>query len=182
MANGRSMASTMGVTAVDGLPMGTRCGSLDPGVVLYLIDELGMDVRGVEKLIYQQSGLLGVSGISSDMRVLLDSADPNAKAAIDLYVYRIGRELGSLTAALGGVDAIVFTAGIGENSAVLRERVCRDAAWLGVTLDANANVNARGAARISAASSRMSVWVIPTNEESMIARHTRSLIEGTPAR
>ena len=182
MANGRSMASTMGFTAVDGLPMGTRCGSLDPGVVLYLIDELGMDVRGVEKLIYQQSGLLGVSGISSDMRVLLDSADPNAKAAIDLYVYRIGRELGSLTAALGGVDAIVFTAGIGENSAVLRERVCRDAAWLGVTLDANANVNARGAARISAASSRMSVWVIPTNEELMIARHTRSLIEGTPAR
>jgi len=174
MANGHSIASTMGFTAADGLPMGTRCGNLDPGVVLYLMDELGMDTRAVEKLIYQQSGLLGVSGISSDMRTLLESSDPRAKAAIDLYVYRIGRELGSLAAALGGLDAIVFTAGIGENSAVLRERVLRDATWLGVTLDAEAN--ARNGPRISAAGSGVSAWTIPTNEELMIARHTRRLI------
>jgi acetate kinase len=145
-------------------------------VVLYLIDELGMDTRAVQTLIYQQSGLLGVSGISSDMRTLLASADRNAKAAIDLYVYRIGRELGSLAAALGGLDAIVFTAGIGENSAALRERVCRDAAWLGVTLDPDANGRAREAMRISTADSRVAAWVIPTNEELMIARHTASLL------
>jgi acetate kinase len=174
IANGRSIASTMGFTAADGLPMGTRCGNLDPGVVLYMIDELGMDARGVEKVIYQQSGLLGVSGISSDMRTLLASDSPDAKAAIDLYVYRIGRELGSLAAALGGLDAIVFTAGIGENSAALRERVCRDAAWLGVDLDTKAN--AGGSARISAPASRTAAWVIPTNEELMIARHTRDLL------
>jgi acetate kinase len=174
MANGRSVASTMGFTAVDGLPMGTRCGNLDPGVVLYLIDELKMGARAIEKLIYHESGLLGVSGISSDMRTLQDSSDPNAKAAIDLYVYRIGRELGSLAAALGGLDAIVFTAGIGENSRSLRERVCRDAAWLGVELDADAN--SRNAQRISTVASRVSAWVIPTNEELMIARHTRALL------
>jgi acetate kinase len=176
MAGGRSVASTMGFTAADGLPMGTRCGNLDPGVVLYLIDSLGMDARAIEKLIYQESGLLGVSGISSDMRVLLASDDPRAKAAIDLFVYRIGRELGSLAAALGGVDAIVFTAGMGENSAYLRERVCGDAAWLGVALDADAN--ARHAATIGASKSRVDVLVIPTNEELMIARHARAVIEG----
>jgi acetate kinase len=174
MAGGRSVASTMGFTAADGLPMGTRCGNLDPGVVLYLMDELKMDTSAVEKLIYQQSGLLGVSGISSDMRTLQDSTDPNAKAAVDLYVYRIARELGSLAAALGGLDAIVFTAGIGENSASLRDRVCRDAAWLGVEIDAEAN--ARNATRISTKGSRVSAWVVPTNEELMIARHTRALI------
>jgi acetate kinase len=174
MANGQSVASTMGFTAADGLPMGTRCGNLDPGVVLYLIDELQMDARAIEKLIYQQSGLLGVSGISSDMRTLQESSDPNAKAAIDLYVYRIGRELGSLAGALGGLDAIVFTAGIGENSRSLRERVCRDAAWLAVELDVDAN--ARNATRISADTSRVSAWVIPTNEELMIARHTRKVL------
>ena len=174
MAAGRSVASTMGFTAVDGLPMGTRCGNLDPGVILYLFDEMKMDARAVEKLIYQESGLLGVSGISSDMRALLESSDRRAKEAIDLYVYRIGRELGSLAAALGGSDAIVFTAGIGENSAVLRERVCRDARWLGVELDASAN--ASGGPRISSTASRVSVWAIPTNEELMIARHTRQLI------
>jgi acetate kinase len=176
MANGRSMANTMGFTAVDGLPMGTRCGSLDPGVILYLVDEMKMSTREVEKLIYQESGLLGVSGISSDMRKLLDSKEAGAKEAIDLYVYRIGRELGSLAAALGGLDAIVFTAGIGENSAALRERVCRDAHWLGVELDTGAN--ASGGPRISTASSRVSVWAIPTNEELMIARHARRLIAG----
>jgi len=174
MANGRSVASTMGFTAVDGLPMGTRCGNLDPGVVLYMMDELKMDARAIEKLIYQQSGLLGVSGISSDMRTLEQSAEPSAKAAIDLYVYRIGRELGSLAAALGGVDAIVFTAGIGENSRSLRERVCGDASWLGVELDPEANE--RNATRISSPASRVSAWVIPTNEELMIARHTCKLL------
>lgn len=174
IAAGRSIASTMGLTALDGLPMGTRCGSIDPGVILYLMDELKMDARAIEKLIYQESGLLGVSGISSDMRTLEASDDPAAKAAIDLYVYRIGRELGSLAAALGGLDAIVFTAGIGENSQSLRARVCRDAAWLGVGLDADAN-NAQGP-RISTTASRVSAWTIPTNEELMIARHTRSVL------
>ena len=175
LAKGRSVASTMGFTAADGLPMGTRCGNVDPGVILYLMDELEMDARAIEKLIYQQSGLLGVSGISSDMRALEASTAPEAKEAIDLYVYRIGRELGSHVAALGGLDAIVFTAGIGENSRSLRERVCRDAAWLGVEVDADANQ--RNARRISTAGSRVSVLVIPTNEELMIARHTRRLLD-----
>jgi acetate kinase len=180
MAGGRSVASTMGFTACDGLPMGTRCGNLDPGVVLYLMDEMKMDVRAIEKLIYQQSGLLGVSGISSDMRVLLASDEPAAKAAIDLYVYRVARELGSLSAALGGLDAIVFTAGIGENSAEIRERICRDAAWLGLALDADAN--RRKTQLISRADSRVSAWVVPTNEELMIARHTRDLLAGKAER
>jgi acetate kinase len=171
---GRSVASTMGFTAVDGLPMGTRCGAIDPGVILYLMDERGMDARAVEKLIYNQSGLLGVSGVSSDMRVLLDSPEPRARIAIDLFVYRIGRELGSLAAALGGLDAIVFTAGIGERAAPIRERICRDAAWLGVELDAAAN--AGHGPRISTAASRTAAWVIPTNEELMIARHTRNVL------
>jgi acetate kinase len=171
---GRSVASTMGFTAVDGLPMGTRTGALDPGVILYLMDERKMDTRAVEKLIYNQSGLLGVSGISSDMRTLLDSGDPRAQLAVDLYCYRIRREMGSLAAALGGLDAIVFTAGIGENSAAIRERVCRDAGWLGVELDDAAN--AKGGPGIGAAGSRVSVWSIPTNEELMIARHTRRVI------
>lgn len=177
LMNGRSVASTMGFTPVDGLPMGTRCGALDPGVMLYLMDELGMDARAIEKLIYQQSGLLGVSGISSDMRVLQASSEPGAKTAIDLFIYRIGRELGSLTAALGGLEAIVFTAGIGENSAILRERVCHDARWLGVELDTAAN-NA-GGPPISTAASRVVAWVIPTNEELMIARHTRNVLAET---
>ena len=172
---GRSVASTMGFTAVDGLPMGTRCGALDPGVVLYLMDERGMDAREVEKLIYQKSGLLGVSGVSSDMRVLLESQDARAKLAVDLFVYRIGRELGSLAAALGGLDALVFTAGIGERAATVRERICRQAAWLGVELDAQAN--ASHGPRISTAASRVAAWVIPTNEELMIARHTREVLQ-----
>ena len=144
---GTSVASTMGFTAVDGLPMGTRTGNLDPGVVLYLMDERGMDARAIEKLLYQQSGLLGVSGIASDMRTLLASPEPRAKLAVDLFVYRIGRELGSLAAALGGLDAIVFTAGVGENSAKIRARICQAAAWLGVELDASANT--AGGPRIS---------------------------------
>jgi acetate kinase len=172
---GKSVASTMGFTAVDGLPMGTRCGAIDPGVILYLMDQRGMDARAIEKLIYNQSGLLGVSGISSDMRALLASEDPRAQLAIDLYVYRIRREMGSLAAALGGLDAIVFTAGIGEHASAVRERVCRDAAWLGVELDATAN--AKAGPRISAVNSRISAWAIPTNEELMIAQHTRALLD-----
>jgi len=175
MAAGRSLASTMGFTAVDGLPMGTRSGNLDPGVLLYLLDELRMDVRAVEDLIYKQSGLLGVSGVSSDMRALLASDDPRARFAIDLYVYRIGRELGSLAAAAQGIDALVFTAGIGEHASSLRERVCRDAAWLGVELDPAANL--ADGPRISTPSSKVSAWVIPTNEELMIARHTRQVLD-----
>jgi len=174
LAAGKSVASTMGFTAVDGLPMGTRCGAIDPGVLLYLMDERGMDARAIEKLIYQQSGLLGVSGISSDMRTLLASDEPRARLAVDLYLYRIRRELGSLAAALGGLDAIVFTAGIGENSAEIRARVLEDAAWLGVK--PNARANAKGGPRISAARSRVSAWAIPTNEELMIARHTRRVL------
>ena len=171
---GRSVASTMGFTAVDGLPMGTRCGSLDPGVVLYLMDELKMDARAIEELIYKQSGLLGVSGISSDMRALLASEEPRARLALELYTYRIGRELGSLAAAMQGVDALVFTAGIGEHATAIRERVVRDAAWLGAALDPAANE--AGGPRISTVSSKLAVWVIPTNEELMIARHTRAAI------
>ena len=174
VAAGRSVASTLGFTAVDGLPMGTRCGNLDPGVILYLLDEMKMDARAIESLIYKESGLLGVSGISSDMRELLASDAPRARLAVDLFVYRIGRELGSLAAALGGLDAVVFTGGIGEHAREIRERVCTDAVWLGLELDAAAN--ATGGPRISKASSRVAAWVIPTNEELMIARHTRQVI------
>ena len=174
MEAGKSVASTMAFTPVDGLPMGTRCGAIDPGVILYLMDERKLDARAVERLIYHESGLLGMSGISSDMRTLLASDDPRAALAIDVYTYRIRREMGSLAGALGGLDAVVFTAGIGEHAVAIRERVCRGAAWLGVTLDAAAN--AAGGPRISAAGSRVSAWVIPTDEELMIARHARRLL------
>jgi acetate kinase len=173
MKAGRSVATTMGFSSLDGLPMGTRCGSLDPGVILLLLDHLHLDARAIEALLYKESGLLGVSGISSDMRALLASADPRAAEAVDLYVYRIGRELGSLAAALGGLDALVFTAGIGEHAAAIRSRVCRDAAWLGLELDEAANQ--AGGPRISRSESRIAAWVIPTNEELMIARHTQRL-------
>ena len=172
---GRSLATTMGFTAVEGLPMGTRCGSLDPGVVLYLMDQLGMDACAIERLLYNRSGLLGISGISSDMRTLLTSEEPAAKLAIDYFIYRIRRELGSLAAALDGLDAIVFTAGIGENAPIIRSQVCRNATWLGVDIDEEAN--AEGLQRISSDSSRVSVWVIPTNEELMIARHTSRVLK-----
>jgi acetate kinase len=174
LSAGKSVAATMGFTALDGLPMGTRCGSLDPGVLLYLMDRHGMDTRALEQLLYQQSGLLGVSGVSSDMRALLTSRDPLAAEALDLFVYRIGRELGSLAVALGGLDALVFTGGIGENAAPIRARVCRDAAWLGLELDEAANE--AGGPRISTAGSRVTAWVVPTNEELMIAQHTRRLL------
>lgn len=174
LAEGRSVATTMGFTALDGLVMGTRCGSIDPGVLLYLIDREGMDARALERLLYEQSGLLGVSGRSSDMRELLARPDDAAAEALELFVYRIARELGSLAAALGGVDALVFTGGIGENAVPIRARVCRDARWLGLELDEEANT--RGGPCISRAGSRVSAWVIPTNEELMIALHTRRLL------
>jgi acetate kinase len=174
LRNGRSVATTMSFTALDGLPMGTRSGALDPGVVLYLLTEGKMDVAAVTDLLYHRSGLLAVSGLSSDMRDLLASPAAGARAAVDLFVYRIGRELGSLAAALGGLDALVFTAGIGEHAAPIRASVCTGAAWLGIRLDGEAN--ARGGPRISAADSAVSVWVIPTNEELMIAEHTRKLV------
>ena len=171
---GRSVASTMGFTAVDGLVMGTRCGSIDPGVLLYLMDEKGMDARAIEKLIYKESGLLGVSGISSDMRSLRTSNDPHAREAIDLFVYRIVREIGSLAAALGGVDGLVFTGGIGQHDHATRQEVVAGCGWLGAELDKEAN--RRGEGRIDAASSELPVWVIPTDEERVIARHTFELL------
>lgn len=171
---GHSVATTMGFSSLDGLPMGTRCGSLDPGVILYLMQTMEMGPQQIEKLLYKESGVLGLSGISSDMRVLLESPEPGAKVAVDFFIYRIGRELGSLAAALGGLDAIVFTAGIGENSCMIRERVCRDAAWIGVELDELAN--AANGPRISTERSRVAAWVIPTNEELMIAKHTYRLL------
>jgi acetate kinase len=177
---GRSIATTMSFTALDGLPMGTRTGSLDPGVILYLLQREGMNAGQIEQLVYERSGLLGVSGLSSDMRTLLASNLPAAKDAIDLFVYRIGRELGSLAAALGGLDAVVFTAGIGENAAEIRARVCNDARWLGVALDERANVT--GGPRISRGDARVSAWVIPTDENLMIARHTRQLLDGGTVR
>ena len=175
MTNGRSVATTMSFTALDGLMMGTRSGAVDPGVLLYLMKQHGMNADGLQQLLYHESGLLGVSEISSDMRALLSSSDARAAEALDLFVYRIDRELGSLAAALGGVDALVFTGGIGENAESIRARVCRDASWLGLELDEAANAN--GGPRISREASCVSAWVIPTNEELMIALHTRRLLE-----
>lgn len=179
IAGGRSIATTMGFTALDGLPMGTRTGTLDPGIILYLLDQERMNAAQIAELLYERSGLLGVSGVSSDMRALLASSNPAAQEAVDLFVYRIGRELGSLAAALGGLDAIVFTAGIGENAAAIRARVCNDARWLGVALDERANKT--GGPRISRSDSRVSAWVIPTDENLVIARATRRLLDGGPA-
>ena len=176
MREQRSVAATMGFSALDGLPMGTRCGSIDPGVILYLVRELRMEPGAIEKLLYQQSGLLGLSGVSSDMRALLATDSPRARFAVELFAYRIGRELGSLAAALGGLDALVFTGGIGEHASPVRERVLQHAAWLGLELDAAAN--AHGARRITGSTSRIPAYVIPTDEELMIARHTRNLIAG----
>ena len=177
--DGRSVASTMGFTALDGLMMGTRCGALDPGVLLYLMDEHRMDARAIEDLLYRQSGLLGVSGISSDMRTLRASTEPNAAEAIGLFVYRIVREIGSLSAALGGLDAVVFTGGIGENDAATRAEVAAGCGWLGLTLDGDRN--ARGEGRISADGSSLAAWVVPTDEERMIARHTAELLRAERA-
>ena len=169
-----SIGSTLGFTGLDGLPMGTRCGQIDPGVILYLMHEQGMSLEDVEDLLYNPAGLKGLSGLSNDMRDLLASGQPGAKLAIDYFVYRIGCELGSLAAALGGLDALVFTAGIGEHAAPVRARVCRDTPWLGVSLDEEANLS--HGPRISTDGRVPSVWVIPTNEELMIARHTLRLV------
>lgn len=170
----RSVATTMGFTTLDGLPMGHRCGALDPGVVLYLLAEKKMDTAALTSLLYERSGLLGVSGVSDDMRTLLASRDPRAAEAVNLFVYRIGRELGSLVATLGGLDALVFTGGIGEHAAAIREQVCRQAVWLGVTLDVDANLD--GGPCITRRDSAASAWVIPADEDLMIARHTAKLI------
>jgi acetate kinase len=170
----RSIATTMGFTPLDGLVMSRRCGLLDPGVILYLLQQQGMTADAVANLLYHDSGLYGVSGISDDMRALLANADPRAAEAVDLFVYRIGRELGSLAAALGGLDALVFTAGIGEHAAEIRRRVCDNAAWLGVALDGAAN--AKGGPCITRPGSRVSAWVIPTDEDLMIAQHSWQLL------
>ena len=171
---GRSVASTMGFTAVEGLMMGTRCGSIDPGVLLYLMDSRGMNPRSIERLIYKESGLLGVSGISSDMRALRQSTEAGAREAIALFVYRIVREIGSLTAALGGLDGIVFTGGIGQRDGKTRQEVIAGCAWLGALIDDEANAKAEG--RIDSSSSTIPIWVLPTDEERVMARHTAKLL------
>ena len=169
MRHRESVATTMSFTALDGLMMSRRCGSLDPGVLLYLMQEKGMSAGQISDLLYNNSGLFGVSGVSDDMRTLLTSEQASAKEAVALFVYRISRELGSIVAALGGLDTLIFTAGIGEHATQIRQRVCADAAWLGLELDEDAN--AAGGPRISSIGSRVSAWVIPTDEDLMIARH-----------
>ncbi|HAI68877.1 MAG TPA: acetate kinase [Gammaproteobacteria bacterium] len=171
---GESIATTMSFTALDGLPMGTRCGAIDPGVLLHLLNE-GMDLKTLSDLLYHQSGLRGVSGISNDMQTLLNSPSQHAAEAIELWVYRIGREIGSLAAALGGLDALVFTAGIGERAAPIRAKVCETATWLGVQIEESANE--QHGPKISTQNSQVSVWVMPTDEEKMIAQHTDSLLK-----
>jgi acetate kinase len=174
LKGGKSIDSSLGFTALDGLCMGTRPGSLDPGVVLHLFQGLGLSAKEVEKMLYKESGLLGISGISNDMRDLLGRSEPAARLAVDYFVYRVAREIGALAAVLGGVDGLVFTAGIGENSAEIRRRIAEASAWLGIELDAAANE--KGGPRISTAKSAVSAWVVPTNEELMIARHTGDLL------
>jgi acetate kinase len=174
MRNGKSVDSTLGFTALDGLCMGTRPGALDPGVVLHLFQGLKLSATEVETILYKKSGLLGISGISNDMRDLLGRVEPEARLAIDYFVYRAAKEIGALAAVLGGIDALVFTAGIGENSAEIRQRICESSAWLGIAIDEKAN--AAGGSRITTRQSKVSAWVIPTNEELMIARHTARLL------
>jgi acetate kinase len=174
LRNGKSVDSTLGFTALDGLCMGTRPGALDPGVVLYLFQGMGLSPKEVESLLYKKSGLLGISGVSNDMRDLLATNESEAHLAVDYFVYRATKEIGAMVAVLGGIDGLVFTAGIGENSPEIRRLICKSSAWLGLELDADANAH-RGP-RISTAKSKVSTWVIPTNEEIMIARHTGSLL------
>ena len=174
MKNLKSVDSTLSFTALDGLCMGTRPGSIDPGVILYLVQTLGLSPKDLETVLYKKSGLLGISGISNDMRDLLDSREPGALLAVDYFVYQAAKQIGALAAALGGVDGLVFTAGIGENSAEIRKRLCQASAWLGIDFDEEANTG-RGP-RISRAGSRVSAWVVPTNEELIIARHTGRLL------
>jgi len=174
LRDGKSIESTLGFTALDGLCMGTRAGSVDPGVILHLFQGLGMSPQEVETVLYKKSGLLGISGISNDMRDLIGNPDPNAQLAVDYFIYQTAKMIGALASVLGGADAIVFTAGIGENSPDIRRRICQSSAWLGIDLDEAAN-QAKGS-RISKAQSKVSVWVLPTNEELMIARHTGRLL------
>jgi acetate kinase len=174
LKNGRSVDSTLGFTALDGLCMGTRPGAVDPGVILYLFQNLGLSAKEVETILYKKSGLLGISGISNDMRALLASSEPDARLAVDYFVYRAAKEIGALAAVLGGIDGLVFTAGIGENSPEIRKRICQASAWLGIDVDDEAN--ARSGPRISSHASTVSAWMIPTNEELMIARHTGILL------
>lgn len=174
---GQSIDSTMGFSPLDGIPMGTRPGALDPGVLLHLVNQRGMSGAALEKLLYKESGLLGLSGISNDMRVLLESTDPRAQLAVDYFVHHVAKQIGALAAVLGGIDGLVFTAGIGENSAEIRARIVNACAWLGMTLAADANQ--RGDPCITAAGSTVSAWVVPTNEELMIARHTQAMVLGT---
>jgi acetate kinase len=180
MKNRKSIDSTLGFTALDGLCMGTRPGAVDPGVILHLFQGLGLSAKEVETILYKKSGLIGISGISNDMRALLGSDDPAARLAVDYFVYRAAKEIGALTAVLGGLDGLVFTAGIGENSVEIRKRICEASAWLGIELDDDANT--RKGPRISSSRSRVSAWMIPTNEELMIARHTGALLGLIPAR
>lgn len=175
LKDGKSVDSSMGFTAVDGLMMGTRTGALDPGVVLHMVQHEGMDAKALERLLYKESGLLGVSGgLSNDMRVLLEAGTPEARQAVDLFVYRVVKEMGALAATIGGLDALVFTAGIGERATEIRRRVCEQAAWLGIVLDPAANE--RHGPRLTTPDSKASAWVIPTDEELMIARHTQALV------
>jgi acetate kinase len=171
---GRSIDTTMGFSVLDGLLMATRCGALDPGVILYLAASHGLTAAALEDMLYRRSGLLGVSGISDDMRVLLASGEPAARDAVDLFVFRIVREIGALAASMGGLDGVVFTAGVGEHAPAVRERVCARLDWLGASLDAAAN--ARGDPCISAPASRLALWAVPTDEEQVIARQTRDLV------
>jgi acetate kinase len=170
----KSVDTTMSFTAMDGLCMGTRPGAIDPGIVLYLFQNRGLTVKQVEDVLYKKSGLLGISGISNDMRDLLGREEPAAKLAVDYFVFRAAKEIGALAAVLGGLDALVFTAGIGENSPEIRKRISVASAWLGIELDEAANKS--GGPRISTANCKTSAWVIPTNEELMIARHTQALL------
>jgi acetate kinase len=174
MRDGKSVDNSLGFTALDGLCMGTRPGAIDPGVILHLFAAFNLSAKDVAKILYKQSGLLGISGVSNDMRDLLRSAAPGARLAVDYFVYRAAKEIGALTAVLGGVDGLVFTGGIGENSSEIRRRICDACAWLGLELDPQANDGRTP--RISTATSKVSAWVIPTNEELMIARHTGLLL------
>jgi acetate kinase len=179
IAAGRSVECTMGFTAMDGLPMGTRPGQLDPGIVLYLLDQKHMSAKEVERFLYNECGLKGLSGISNDVRDLLESQDPRAKLALDHFVYRIALAAGMLASSMGGIDGLVFTAGIGENAPRIREAVVERLAWLGLELDPEAN--AKGGPRISREGSRVACHVIPTDEELMIARHTLDVLRAQAA-
>jgi acetate kinase len=174
LRDGKSRDCSFGFTPLDGLCMGTRPGAIDPGVILYMMQTLGLSAKEIETTLYNKSGLLGISGVSNDMRELLASETPAARLAIDYFVYRAAKEIGAFAAVLGGVDGLVFTAGIGEHSVEIRARICEASAWLGVELDARAN--AEHGPRITTSQSPVSAWVIPTNEELMIARHTGQLL------